>query len=395
MSSDPTTWGPQTNGFVCPIVDEIVESIGNDQVRFVSTDIDLDPDSPNGQNNGIFADRLASAWPALRALDAAFSRSGAEGDMLTRVGELTGTVQGGPTTTKVTAQCVLTTGTLLQAGVALASLTGKPDVLFTPVSDFTATTDGTHNVLFEALDTGPVICPSGASGLTTIATPISGWTAVSNSSAGVLGSTGATEAEFRAAQVEDLSRTGTSTAAAISVDIEAVAGVISCQTLENYTDHLDGNGLPPHSIEPVVYHDGTVVLTELAKAIYEAKGAGIQTFGTETASFVDADGVTQTVYYSVVTERPVYLSYVLSVGAGYVGDVAVKSSVVSTMTGKSKPGIDVIALTAMYQPVLLTGVLDVTTFRLGLSGPPSGTANIAISPREIATFDVSRVTVSS
>jgi len=41
----------------------------------------------------------------------------------------------------------------------------------------------------------------------------------------------------------------------------------------------------------------------------------------------------------------------------------------------------------------LAGVLDVPTFYLGFSASPSGTANLTIGTREIATFDVARVVV--
>ena len=392
MSSDPTTWGPQPNGFYCPNVQDVLGSVVNDQHQYVSADLDTDPDSPDGQNNGIFADRLAGAWDALRALDAAQSRDGAEGDLLRRQGVMTGTVWGAATTTKVQAYCILTTGTTLVAGTSLASIAGKPDVLFTPVTDYTAATDGTFAVLFESVETGPIPCPAGASGLTVIATPTTGWTGVSNSLAGVLGALAQTEAQFRLSQEEDLTRAGSSTALAMAVDVEQVAGVLSCKVLENYTDWLDGQGLPPHSVEFVVYQDGSASAA-LPKAIWEAKPAGIPTIGGISGTFTDSTGTVRTVHWSEVAQRPVYLSYGLTTGTGYVGDSALKDFVVSTLTGKAGPGIPLIALTAKSAPLTLAGVLDVPTFYLGFSTSPSGTANLTIGTREIATFDVARVVV--
>lgn len=393
MSADPTTWGPQTNGFGCPTVQDLIDKIQTDQRSYIDPEYDTDPDSPEGQNVAIFARQLALAWEALRALDAAQSRDGAEGDMLVQLGKMTGSVKGGPVTTKVLATCTLTAGTFLEAGVSQAHLFGHPDILFTPVADFTAPTSDAHVVAFECTETGPIACPLGT--LTVIATPTTGWTGVVNWVAGVTGSDGDTDAQFRTAQVDDLTRAGSNTAAAIAQDIEEVAGVIQCTCLENYTDVIDSNGLPGKSIEVVVYTDGTVVTADLGLAIWQAKPAGIVTVGSSTATFIDpVDGTTRTVKYSVVADRPVYLSYVITKTTGYVGDDQVKATVVEKMTQLSGAGVAVKHLAAQYAPMGLGGITDVPTCRLGLTASPTGETNLTMTARERASFATSRVSVS-
>jgi hypothetical protein len=392
MTVDATTWGPQANGFVCPVQAEILEDIETKQHAYIAADFDNAPDTPDGQNNGIFSLHLAYAWEALRAMSASRSRDQAEGDALVQQGILTGTTKGGPTTTKVVCICVLEAGTLLEAGVSMASVSGKPDVLFTPTANYTAATSGSFNVTFEALETGPIPCPAGQ--LIDIKTPTTGWGSIFNPGVGVLGSAGATEHEFRVAQVQDLTRAGSNTARAIAVDLEQVPGVLSASVLENYTDEVSAEGVPPHSIEDVLYLDGTQDPAALGKAIWEAKPAGCGTAGTNSITFTDPDGgATRTVYYTPITERPVYLEYQFTKTAGYVGDSAVKTYLVDQLTTRATVGADVVALVAKSLPLGLTGVADVVYFTLGLAASPSGTGNVSIDVREIATFDTARIVV--
>jgi hypothetical protein len=248
-------------------------------------------------------------------------------------------------------------------------------------------------VVFEATETGPIPCAGGT--LTVIATPTTGWTAVTNAVAGVTGSVGDTDAQFRVQQVADLTRAGSNTALAIAQDIEEVPGIVQCTCLENYTDNTDSNGLPPKSIEVVVYSDGTEVLADLGLAIWLAKPAGMVTVGSLSATFVDPDdGTTRTIRYSQVADRPVYLTYTLTKTTGYVGEAAIADAVVLSMTQRSGAGVPVSHLYAQYLPMRQTGVADVPTLQLGFSPGPTGQTNLAVSARERASFAAGNVSIS-
>lgn len=401
MNTDTTTWGVQPNGFYTPTQEDLLAKIQQDQQTYIDIAFDISPDSPEGQNSGIFSRQLALAWEAIAALNAAQSRDGAEGDLLTRAGTLVGTPRNGPSTTKVVCSVTLEAGTTLEAGVSLASLVNKPDVLFTPTETHTAVLSGTVSLVFEAVEPGPIPCPAGQ--LTVISTPTTGWLGVGNPEVGVLGSVGDTldDPAYRLRQVQDLARAGSSTAAALAVDLvydaatgAGVPGVLDAWVLENDTDYTDANGVPPHAIEPVLYLDGTQVASQLARAIWEGKKAGTPTAGSSSASFTDDTGETRTVYYTEVVQRPVYLSYTLTTGTGYVGAPAVKSYLVDYLTTRYGVGADVLYLVARAAPLVLTGVTDVPTMTLGFAPAPIGVANLSIGPREIATFAAGNITVA-
>jgi hypothetical protein len=402
LSSDPTTWGVQTNGFVVPTAHDILLALESDELGYVDPNLDIDADSPQGQANGIFAAQLALAWEAIGALEAARSRDGAEGALLDEQGKLTGTARDGARATVVPCQLALEAGTLIEQD-ALASIVGHPELTFYPnvdeISGFTAPATGSYNISFVCTQTGPIVVSP--STLTVITTPISGWTSITNAAAGVTGAEVATDAQARQEQEADLMQAGSSTAqaiqAALPYDAElltGVPGVLSCSVLENYGDYTDENGLPGHSIEVVIYNDSTEDPDAIAAAIWAEKPAGIVTYGALSGSYTDVNGTVQTVRYSKTAARPVYLVYTLTKGAGYVGDTAVKAAIVAAMIAKyTETGADVNALHAHALPLALTGVLDVTAFALGFAPGPTGMSNLSVNVREIATFDVARVTI--
>ena len=400
MSSDSTTWGVQPNGFVCPTQQDLLDNLVANLHQYVDSDLDTSPDSPEGQKLGVYTRQLALAWEALRAQHAAKSRDGAEGDALDEQGKMTGTSRDAASPTRVMATVWLDAGTTLVAGENLASITDHPDRQFTPIADYTAATSGLHNVLFQCTKTG--ILAVSVNTLRVIATPITGWLSVDNAAVGIPGDNGDDDAQFRARQERDLTRAGSCTAAALQTDIPYVAatgtgvpGILSCSVLENTTDWIDSNGLPPHSIEVVVLGDGTEILENLAAAIYTSKAATAQTYGALSASFVDATGVTRTVRYSVFTVVPIWISYDLSVVSDYVGDAAVKDAVVLALTERSIKDTTVPFFFVAGLPYAQVGVRAVVSCHIGLASTPTGTSDLVMSsPRHLPTFSVDRITIA-
>ena len=388
MSADPTTWGVQAGGFIVPNADEILQATQADLRAYVSSDFDTDPDSPDGQVDGIRARQLALLWEQAGIIHDANNPDNAEGELLVEVCKLSGTKAEGPQPTTVACGVVLTNGTLLANGTALASIVDHPDVLFTPAQNFTAPNDGTFTVTFVCTVTGPVACPP--STLTVITTPLTGWTSVTNPAAGVLGNNGDTDTTLRARRDAELAASGSTTTDAIAADILALgANVISATVLTNRTAIVDGNGLPPNTFECVVYHSLSLDLTTLAQAIYLNQPAGIRPVGSTHITFVDSDGVTRDAYYSPVTTLPITLTYTLSTTAGYVGNTQAALDIATAMTKAAVPGGTIVALRVEAAALNEAGVVDVTAFTIN-----GGSTNVTVTPRQIATFDPGSITIS-
>lgn len=402
MSADPTTWGVQDNGFYAPTAAEIKECLEAQQRAYVSPDIDVDGDSVQGQYNGIFAAQLALAWEAVGALEAARTRGGAEGAMLDEIGMLTGSSRDAARPTIVPCNCVLTSGTTLTRD-KLASVVGRPDLTFYPVVDaslgFTATSTGTYQISFACSQAGPIVI--GTATLTVIATPVSGWTSVTNTSSGTVGSTVASDTDFRTEQELDLTASGTATAAAIEASLPydegtgaGVAGVLSATVLENYTDVTDANGVPARHIEVILYTDGTETPNDVATKIFEEKPAGCATYGSSHGYYVDQNNETHTVYYTLVDDVQIFIRYSLTTSTGYVGGAAVKDFVVEEATKRHKAGMTVNYVWLKALPLHLAGVTDVTACYVGRTFPPGLEENIEITSRELATFSALGIQVN-
>ena len=394
MSADPTTWGVRTNGFYAPTAAEIKERIEAQQRAYVSADIDVDGDSVQGQQNGIFAAQLALAWEAVGALEASRTRGGAEGAMLDEIGMLTGSSRDEDKPTIVPCDVVLTSGTTLTRA-NLASVSGRPDLTFYPVVDedlgFTAPSTGTHQISFACSRTGPIVIGSGT--LTVITTPVSGWTSVTNTSSGTPGQYVDVDTDFRIEQEAALTASGSATAAAIQSAMPydsgtgaGVDGVLGCTVLENYSDVTDADGVPARHIEVILYTDGTEVANDVATKIFEEKPAGCATYGSSHGDYIDPNNVSHRVYYTLVDDVQIFISYNLSTTVGYVGDTAVKDFVAEQATLRHQAGTLVNYLWLKALPLQLAGVEDVLSCYIGKTTPPSLEANIVMTSRELATF---------
>lgn len=389
MITDTTLWGVQPNGFYAPNTAEIVAVLSAD-LQAAIPNLDTDPDAIEGQQVGIYSAQAAALWEGLKVVHDSNNPDNAEGDLLVDLAMLSGTPYHGPKPTRVIALVTLAAGTTLTAGVSTASLAGHPELTFTPVSDYTAADDGTFQVIFEAFETGPTVVTAGQ--LSVIASPTSGWTNITNEAAGVTGTDGDTDATLRLRREVDLAKTGTSTALALQADIEALTDVTSAKVLENHTATIDGNSVPGNSFECLVY--GTPDTTALAQAIWEGGPMGISSTGTTTISYVDSYGITRSVKYTPISAVPIYLAYTLTKLSTYVGDTTFKSDVVTALQKVATPGADVIAVRVAAVAFSEQGVADVPAFALGTSPGPTGTSNISIGVRQIATFSAANVSVT-
>ena len=132
--------------------------------------------------------------------------------------------------------------------------------------------------------------------ITIITNPKTGITAVTNAASFEGGRNTETDDEFRTRYyVSTDFAGGVNLDAIIAAIYENVEAVIAVTGEENDTDETNASGLPPHSIELVVYGG---LDEEIAKSIHRRKGAGIQTYGNVTVPVVDAAGNIKNICFS-------------------------------------------------------------------------------------------------
>lgn len=392
------------DGFLKQTQEEIEAEIQADVLTNVDGSLDLSANEPLGQFIIILSEREAQLNELGEQLYHMLDRDAAEDVSLDNLGFLTGTLRKPPKKTRVVAQANLNAATTLPEG-SQASISGHPDQIFSLVGSVTNTFTSTSSIsgTWDATDTGPIECLAGQ--LTVIVTPQAGWNSITNALDGVTGSDVETNTAYRASQNAELFAIGSDTIDSIRAKVLLVPGVLECIVRENDTDDPldpDGSGtLPGHCFEVVIW-DGAIPAAsndEVAQVIWDNKPGGVQAFAdpsfSQTGTAIDALGAPHSVRFTRALAVNIYLALTVTPNADYVGDAALKASIVEKAVAKQLLGEDVIALFYKGLPLFFDGVEDVTSFGIDVTVSPVTTANITITNRQIAVFDTSRIAVTS
>ena len=272
---------------------------------------------------------------------------------------------------------------------------------------------------WQAEVAGKIAVPIGA--LATIATPVSGWSAVSNLDIqDVTGQIVETDAALRLRRQEELAGGGNADVDAIRAHVIAAKAstsnpILSCRVCNNRTDSTDGNGLTPHSVRVLIHQaiESGDPDAAIAAALFASVGAGTAMLGSVSTTVKDASGASQPVKYDRPSQVPVYVTVeatydpatfpmdddgvsttkgqglikdaLLIEGQSYLPGVSVRASVLEAAVLRGPTEV-------LGAPC--PGIIDVTAVKIGISPSPSGSTTIPITAFQIATFDATRMVVT-
>lgn len=357
--------------------------------------INLGEDSVLGVLAAIMSDKLAELWQVLQEVHTAQSRAGAEGASLDSLAELVGSTRLAAAGSTATVTGTGTNGTVITAG----SRVGDPDrtgvswVVLAPVTIAL----GVYSASVQCDTTGPIAANAGS--LTSIVTPISGWTTVTNPADADLGRNVQSDAGLRQAMIDALFAVGSGTTSAILSGVLAVAGTTSGKVYENNTPDTNAFGVPPHCVEVVV--EGTFTDEDMAQAIYDNKPAGIGTYSASADGdwATDANGEDVDIAWSRPTAVPIYVYLQIELNSSNTtAQDEIKAAVVAV--GDNLTTGQKVVRTKLFAPAYgVTGVVNVT--RLGVSSVSAGAAitnatsmvDVTMAFRERPTFDTARVAI--
>jgi len=284
----------------------------------------------------------------------------------------------------------------ITAGTSAAS--GGPTTELASISDGTVDWrflgNGTADVDVAATstNTGEVI---GASGdLNVIETPLSGWDSVINILDATLGAAVELDAAARLRRESILATGGTTPVDALRADLLTVTGVTSVRIFENNTDTVDADGVPAHSIEALIQGGAD---QDIWDKLLASGPAGYNTYGTESGTAADALLNDHTMAFSRPTVIPIYVSVTLEYDAALYpsdGDDQVAAQIVVFGDAQAS-GKNVVSSAMKAQAHAITGVLEASVANIGLSASPTLETTLQIGTRELATFDTSRIVITS
>ena len=344
----------------------------------------------------------------------------------------------------------IATGWVASSTYAVGDIRGKLGFLYrcitagtsnngvSPSGVGTAISDGTAQWRYVGQGTGFAAVPFAAETageigalagtMTGIATPVDGWNTIINPLDAATGREKETDSAYRRRREQALSAVGNTTVDAIRANILAVnqgstdanhQPPTAVKVLFNDTDVTNSDGLPPHSVEVIVL-GGTDA--DIEEALWESVGAGTYMHGSTVSSVLDSEGNSQTVRYSRPTEIPIWviatakynqsewpansdsvvaqavLSALLTYTDGWEAGVDVRMSPLmgAMMRGPSETdddGLAVVPANEDADPV--PGLLEIETLYFGIATGPSGSSQVSISSREIATFSSSNMDITA
>jgi uncharacterized phage protein gp47/JayE len=357
----------------------MLAQLTNQMMSIYGSDIDVDPDSQDGQMLSIFAQAWFDTSQAAVAAFGQASPATAQGAGLSSVVKINGIRRQSSSNSTAVVAVVGQAGTTITGGQIgdnqnLGTVWNLLDVVVIPNS-------GTINATATCSVPGAIAGPAGT--LTKILTPTAGWQTVTNATDASIGQPVEVDAALRRRQSGSVALAAETILEAIVANVGEVAGVSLVKPYENNTNATDANGVPAHSICLVVQGGAAQAI---GNAIAETKSPGTGTFGSVAVPTLDANGVPDTINYSPLQFTQVYSVVTIKALAGYTA--AVGTELVAALVAWIN-GLGVgqkVYWGKLWGPANLENsgnadgaTYNVTALTVGLAANPAGVADVAIA----------------
>jgi uncharacterized phage protein gp47/JayE len=351
-------------------------------------DVDVDPDSLDGQILGIMAESFNNLDQLAQQVQQSFNPNTATGVALSLICLLNGITRQPGFFSLVPLALTGTPGETVPAGSLVDSTDGS--TRWQTENDITFDGSGHAAVSAQCTVMGPFVAPIYT--LTKIITPVYGWDTVTNSAEATSGSYAETDAQLRSRRAASTSTPAQSINDSIQGAIAQLLGVTQVRVYENPDDTTDSNGMDPHSIKAVV-QGGTQA--DILKAFWLHKSLGPKILGTITGTVLDSQGNPHTLKYDTPTEEDIYVIVNLTPLPDYPtdGDAQIKAAIVAWGSAM-KIGQEVVQ-SQLYIPILSVSGVSIDSLYIGTVPTPTTSANIVTAYDAIATFKTVNIIVNS
>ena len=386
-------FGLTSTGFNRKPLETILEEIEDDEKARIDSRLNVQPEEPIGQVNGILSSKLSELWELAEAVNAGRFPDSASGFQLGQVSSITGTLRDPATKGTVPLTLTATGPTTIPVG-SVVQVDGDDGNRWVPLAEVVFVGAGSQGVGGEAQLAGVFVANSAT--ITVIVTPVAGWSAVTNAAPAVPGEDIDTDAQLRIRREDELARAGSATVDAIRTDVLDVEDVTSVTVFHNPTNITDNDGLPPHTVEALVI-GGTD--QDVRDGLLATVAAGIDTFGTTVGTATDSQGNVHTVRFSRPVEIDILVEVDITIDAQAYpagGDLLVQDAIAAYINGLPV-GNDVfltqVSAAALRDTTgaLIAGIINVSATRIGSVSPAVApvAADYTILSRELATMSAS------
>ena len=304
-----------TDGVEPTSLTEYVVSLGGAFRSALGEDLDLSPETPQGQLIGVLALTLTEVDQALVAVSNGFSRSRALGLQLDDLTSLLGISRLLETKSSVPVTLTGVAGTTIPKGARAQTDFGD---VFALTSETVIPAGGSVDATMEAEGPGPV--PADPDSLTQILDLVAGWQAITNADSATLGRMTETDTEFRYRFGQLTARNARGSVEAILTAVLEVESVSDAVIRENDTSAavtVQGKTVGAHSI-CVVAQGG--VDAEVAATIARSKPLGTGTSGDTMVNIAHPGGWTLPIRFSRVNAIPIKVKMELALSPAFPAD---------------------------------------------------------------------------
>jgi uncharacterized phage protein gp47/JayE len=293
-------------------------------------------------------------------------------------------------------------GTIVPAGSQAQETVGQQ--IFQTVSSVTIPTTGSIDVVFQALNPGPIAVSPGT--LTQIISVVLGWETVTNAAAANIGTDTQTDDSLRAYRKNTLAIQGEGLAKSILSGVYAVANVTSATFRENVlpsTQTIDGVTMLPNSVYLCVNGgaDSDIAATLVAKkngGCQYTNGAGIPVSVSYTEPF---SGQVMNILFDRPTPIPVKIQVTIKVIDTLSDPQTLVQNAILNYAAGLIPGETGFTVGTSVSPFEIAGAINfynrsifVTLVEVSLQSPVTFSTNtLPITIFQIATIAVSDITV--
>jgi uncharacterized phage protein gp47/JayE len=319
------SFGVTDSGFILKTYDDIVEETNDKAKELFGNDVELSEYGAVGLFNQLMSKALSDTWEDFENLYASMFPDTAEGVSLDRVCQLGGITRRPATKSLVTMNI---SGTSVEVPLGFLVQTAG-NIQFETIGSGTAVASGV-NITARAIVAGETgVVP--ANSIVEIVNPVSGIDGVNNPLPSIGGLPIESDYELRQRFIERQEQGGSSVPAILNA-LYDVDGVITARVYENDTD-ATVDSLPPHSVYCVV--GGSAIDEDIANAIFNAKAAGIATYGSESVYVLDENGDSHLIKWGVPTTKYINVIVNITTNSDWVASnvTAVKTAVVKAIGG--------------------------------------------------------------
>lgn len=238
------------------------------------------------------------------------------------------------------------------------------------------------------VEVGPIEQPPHT--INSISTPVFGWDKVDNPTNAVTGNHRETDSELRNRFRETKFQRATNIIEALYSALYAVPGTNTIIIYENDTDVIDDKGVLPHSFWVIV--DGGLD-TDIAKAIWLNRPAGIRSQGNTQVSIIDSHGYIREISFSRPEYVQIYIRMDIKTNQDFPpdGEQQIKQNLVDYVNSLSI-NEDVI-YSRLYTPINKVMGHQVDSLEVSTDGVNWTSSNIVIGIDQKASLSESNITI--